>query len=232
MDVRLAVLLATYACIAAPRIPGTRINRPAAALLGAVAMVTIGGLPMREALGAIDLDVLVFLLGVFVLTGFLELGGFFEWAAVKIVARAHSARALLAAVVVLSGALSALFVNDTVCLVLTPLVLAVVRPLRLRPLPFLLAVALASNVGSAMTPAGNPQNMLIGVSSGIGFGRFVAALALPACGGLVIVYAVLTALYRRELAQPLPHEPERPPVQLDGPLVVKSLVLFVLALAG
>src|SRR4030095_10765320 len=100
----------------------------------------------------------------------------------------------LALVVVVSGVLSTFFVNDTICLVLTPLVLAVVRPLGLKPLPFLLAVALGSNVGSAMTPTGNPQNMLIGVASGIHFARFGTSLALPSLGGLALVYAALALL--------------------------------------
>jgi len=135
------------------------------------------------------------MVGVLVIMAFLEVGGFFEWAAAHIVARAHSARALLGTVVVASGLLSAFFVNDTVCLVLTPLVLAAVRPLGLAPLPFLLAVALGSNAGSAMTPTGNPQNMLIAVASGISFARFVGTLALPSLGGLAIVFGVIALFW-------------------------------------
>jgi hypothetical protein len=146
---RFVILVVTYLLIAAQRVPFVRLNRPSAALIGAVAMVTIGRLPLHDAYAAIDLDVMVFLLGVLLVTAFLEIGGFFEWAARLVVRRATSARSLLGAVVVVSGLLSAFFVNDTICLVLTPLVLAVLRPLELRPLPFLLAIALGSNVGSA-----------------------------------------------------------------------------------
>jgi Na+/H+ antiporter NhaD/arsenite permease-like protein len=232
---RLIILVVTYLLIALPRVPYLRLSRPAAALVGAVAMVTIGRLPLRDAYAAIDLDVLVFLLGVLLITGFLEAGGFFEWAAGHIVKRAGSPRALLAAVVAASGLLSAFFVNDTVCLVLTPLLLAVLKPLRLKAMPFLLAVALASNVGSAMTPTGNPQNMLIGVASGIHFARFVSALALPSLGGLVIVFVVLLVAYRRDLGAALPGcdahaaPPETP---FDAPLVVRSLIVFAGALCG
>jgi len=227
---RLVILIATYLLIAV-QVPGLRLNRPAAALLGAVAMVTLGGLPLRAAYAAIDMDVMVFLLGVLLLAGFLELGGFFEWAAEQVIARAKSARALLAILVLLSGVLSALFVNDTICLVLTPLVLAVLRPLRLRPLPYLLAIALASNVGSTMAPTGNPQNMLVAVASGIHFARFVATLAPVAIGGLLIVYAVVAWTYRKDLAVPLPTRVELPEVAFDRPLVVRALVVFVGALA-
>ena len=229
---RLAILVATYLLIAFQRVPGLRLNRPAASLLGAVAMVTIGGLPVRDAYAAIDMDVLVFLLGVLLLTGFLELSGFFEWAASHIVRRTHSMHALLASVVVLSGVLAALFVNDTVCLVLTPLILAIVRPLGARPLPFLLAVALGSNVGSAMTPIGNPQNMLIAVASGIRFASFVGAIALPSLGGLAIVYAVISLVHRRDLAAIQRFRDESPLPSIDRPLVIKSLICFAAALGG
>jgi Na+/H+ antiporter NhaD/arsenite permease-like protein len=229
---RLAILVVTYLLIAVQRVPYLRLNRPAAALLGAVAMVTIGGLPLHDAYAAIDLDVMVFLLGVLVITGFLEVGGFFEWAARHVVRRAHSARALLVAVVFVSGLLSAFFVNDTICLVLTPLVLAVLRPLGLKPLPFLLAVALGSNVGSSMTPTGNPQNMLIGVASQIAFAQFVATLALPALGGLVIVVLVLLLMHRDDLAVPLPSESSVPDVAFDRPLVTRALIVFAGALVG
>ena len=229
---RLAILVATYLLIAFQRVPGLRLNRPAASLLGAVAMVTIGRLPMRDAYAAIDMDVLVFLLGVLLLTGFLELSGFFEWAASHIVRRAHSLHALLASVVMLSGVLAALFVNDTVCLVLTPLVLAIVRPLGVRPLPFLLAVALGSNVGSAMTPIGNPQNMLIAVASGIRFTAFVGALGLPSLGGLAIVYGVIALIHRRDLAEVRSIRDDTPLPTIDRRLVVKSLACFTAALAG
>lgn len=231
------ILIATYLLIAVQQVPGLRLNRPAASLLGAVAMVTLGGLPLRDAYAAIDLDVMVFLLGVLLLTGYLELGGFFEWVASLIVRRAHSPRVLLALVVLVSGALSALFVNDTICLVLPPLILAVVRPLGLRPLPYLLAIALGSNVGSAMTPTGNPQNMLIAVAGGISFARFVAALALPALGALAIVYAVIATAHRKDLAGRARIDDARAPAgeiehPFDRALVVKALLIFGGALVG
>jgi Na+/H+ antiporter NhaD/arsenite permease-like protein len=229
---RLVILLVTYLLIAVRQVPFLRLNRPAAALLGAVAMVTIGGLSLHDAYAAIDLDVMVFLLGVLLLTGYLEAGGFFEWAARHIIVRARSARSLLGAVVAMSGLLSAFFVNDTICLVFTPLVLAVLRPLGLRPLPFLLAIALGSNVGSAMTPTGNPQNMLIGVASGIHFARFIASLALPALGGLLIVFGVLVVAHRDDLAATLPRDIAIPDAPFDRPLVVRSLVVFAGALVG
>ncbi len=230
--VRLTIFLLTYILIAVQQFPGMKMNRPAASLLGAVAMVVLGRLPLAEAYAAIDADVLVFLLGVLLVTGYLELGGFFEWAAERIVRHVRSPRALLASLVAASGLLSALFINDTICLVFTPLLIAALRVLKLRPLPYLLAVAFASNVGSALTVTGNPQNMLIGISSGISYATFTAHLALPALGGLVIVYAVIALVYRRDLAGELvaPAALATPP--FDRSLVVRALLLFGGALVG
>ena len=235
-SLRLAILVVTYLLIAAQGLPWLRLTRPAASLLGAVAMVTIGGLALRDAYAAIDMDVIVFLLGVLLLTAYLELGGFFEWIASRIVRYAHAPISLLAVVVAVSGLLSAFFVNDTICLVLPPLVLAVVRTLGLEPLPYLLAIALGSNVGSAMAPTGNPQNMLIGVASGIPFARFVATLAMPSLGGLAIVFGVLAFVHRSDLVAKRQRltvtelaAAEHP---FDAPLVAKALVIFGGALAG
>jgi Na+/H+ antiporter NhaD/arsenite permease-like protein len=233
-NVRLAIFVATYLLIAAQRVPYLRLNRPAASLLGAVAMVVLGGLPLADAYAAVDLDVIVFLLGVLIVTAHLELGGFFEWAAGRVVRRLRDPRALLASLVLLSGVLSAFFINDTLCLVLTPLAIAALRPLGLPPLPFLLAIALGANVGSAMAITGNPQNMLIGVASGIPYGRFLLSLALPSLGGLAIVYLVLARLHRADLApRPAPADAALVvPALEDRALVIKALAVFACALGG
>jgi len=234
--VRLAIFAATYALIAAQQVPGVRLNRPAASLLGAVAMVVLGGLSPRDAYAAIDVDVIVFLLGVLLLVGYLDLGGFFDWAAVWIARRLRSPHALLAGVVAASGLLSAVFLNDTVCLVFVPLVLAALEPLDAHPLPYLLGIAFAANVGSAMTITGNPQNMLIGIASGIPYREFAAMLAVPSLGGLAIVYGVLALVFRRDLARPFAAaRASATPTggrDMDRGLVARALVLFAGALAA
>jgi Na+/H+ antiporter NhaD/arsenite permease-like protein len=135
-------------------------------------------------------------------------------------------------VVGLCGVLSAWFVNDTVCLVVTPLLIPVLRSLGVGPMPYLLAIALSSNVGSAMAMTGNPQNMLIGLSSGMRFGTFTGALALPALGALAIVYLTLAIVYRRDLAEPMARAAELPAIAFDRPLVLRALAVFAGSLAG
>ena len=145
MTLGLAIFAATYLLIAVQRLPFLRLNRPAASLLGAVAMVVLGVLPLREAYAAIDFDVLVFLLGLMLIVGYLEVGKFFEWAAEWILRRARTPERLLLGVVVGGGLLSALFVNDTICLVVTPVLLAALGPLRVKPNPYLIGLAMGGS---------------------------------------------------------------------------------------
>jgi Na+/H+ antiporter NhaD/arsenite permease-like protein len=232
MNAGLVIFAATYLLIAVQRLPGLHLNRPAASLLGAVAMVVFGVLPLGEAYAAVDFDVLVFLLGLMLVVGYLEAGGFFEWAAERVLRHAGSPHRLLFAIVLGSGLLSAFFVNDTVCLVLTPVVLAALAPLRVRPVPYLLGLAMGANAGSVMSVTGNPQNMLVGIWSGTTFGAFLVGMLPVAGGGLLITWLGLRWLYRKELATPFPTPPEPGPVHLDRPLVTKGLALFGIALGA
>src|SRR5207249_12086000 len=136
------------------------------------------------AYAAVDFDVLVFLLGMMLIVGYLEVGKFFEWAAEWVLRRAGTPERLLLGVVVGGGLLSAFFVNDTICLVVTPVLLAALGPLRVRPTPYLLALAMGANVGSVLSITGNPQNMLVGIWSGTTFGRFLTHMLPVAAGGL------------------------------------------------
>src|SRR3989475_9509501 len=229
MTLGLAIFAATYLLIAVQRLPFLRLNRPAASLLGAVAMVVLGVLPLREAYAAIDFDVLVFLLGVMLIVGYLEVGKFFEWAAEWVLRRARTPERLLLGVVVGGGLLSALFVNDTVCLVVTPVLLAALGPLRVRPTPYLLGLAMGANVGSVLSITGNPQNMLVGIWSGATFGGFLMRMLPVGVGGLAITYGCLRWAYRDDLREPFRERLETVPVTLDRPLVVKGLALFGVA---
>jgi len=191
------VFLLTYLVIGLQRIPRLHIGRPAGALLGAVAMVAFGVLDFEAAKAAIDLDTILFLLGMMIILGYLELSGFFEVVERRILGFARSARALLWLVVLSAGALSALFMNDTVCLMLTPILVRVTRRLGLPPAPYLIALATAANIGSTCTIIGNPQNALIAVRSGIGFLPFLGALGPVAAVGLVAAGLLLSFLHRR-----------------------------------
>jgi Na+/H+ antiporter NhaD/arsenite permease-like protein len=229
MTTGLIIFAVTYLLIAVQRLPFIHLNRPAASLLGAVAMVVCGVLSLPDAYAAIDLDVLVFLLGLMLIVGYLEVGKFFEWAAEWVLRRARTPQRLLLGVVVGGGLLSALFVNDTVCLVVTPVLLAALGPLRVRPTPYLLGLAMGANAGSVLSITGNPQNMLVGIWSGASFGGFLVRMLPVGLGGLAITYGYLRWAYRSELREPFRERLETVPVTLDRPLVTKALVLFGVA---
>jgi Na+/H+ antiporter NhaD/arsenite permease-like protein len=228
----IAVFLLTYLAVAAGRFPGLSLDRPAAALLGAVLMVATGVLSPDEAGRAVNGDTIGLLLGMMVLATYLTEAAFFRWTSWRILRAVHGPRTLLWAVALTAGAFSAVLVNDTVCLMMTPLVVRIADDAELPPLPYLFAVAFGSNAGSAATLTGNPQNMIVGTLSGIPYARFTAALALPALVSLVLVAALLHAVFRNDLPRrrfAADHVPEPP---LDRRLLAKALGATGLAVAG
>ena len=227
------IFIASYLVFALGKFPGFKIDRPGAAIIGAVAMVAFRIVPAREALHFIDFSTIVLLFSMMLIVGNLHLVGFFEWS-VEFVLRRLKPAHLLPAVVFASGVFSAFFVNDIVCLVMVPFVLAITRRVKLAPLPYLLAVATGSNVGSVATITGNPQNMLIGSFSGIGYTDFFFHLGPVALVGLFLNWAVLHWIFMRGRDRRAPAEPiPLPPVDLSHltkPVVVVAVVIsgFVL----
>ena len=227
------IFFLTYAVVAVGRAPGLRVDRTGAAIIGAVLMIVTGAIGFDEAVRAVDARTIVLLFGMMVLVGHLRLAGGFAALARFVGTRIHHPGLLLLGIVVTAGLLSALFVNDTICLVFTPIVLDIAETRRHRPVPYLLALATASNIGSVATMTGNPQNMLIGTVSGLSFRAFAAALAPVALAGLAIDALILWLVFRRDLhplstdeVLPLPDSPAH------GPLLVKCIVVAIAMLAG
>lgn len=214
----------TYLVLALGRLPGFRVDRTGAAIIGAALMIACNVLSIEQAYAAIDYDTIILLFGMMIVVANLRLSGFFTLVSAWVVEHAHRPILLLAAIVFVSGFFSAFFVNDTMCLVLTPLVLEITRRLRRNPVPYLLAVAMAANIGSVATITGNPQNMMIGSFSGIHYRAFTAALAPVAAAGLVAAIAVLYVVYRREFREEQPIALEHRAVPLDRALLWKSLL--------
>jgi Na+/H+ antiporter NhaD/arsenite permease-like protein len=228
----IAIFAATYLVMAIGKLPGFTLDRAGAALLGASLMVAAGVLSLDEALRAIDFATLALLLGMMIVVGNLRLSGFFRLINNWVVRRARHPLLLLSAVVATSGFFSAFLVNDAICLVLTPLVLDVVMRLKRRPAPYLLAIAMASNIGSTATITGNPQNILIGGFSRIPYLAFAAHLAPIAAIGLALAFLLIALLYPSEFwtrerlrGTPLPAHAHRP-------LAVKAVVIALALMAG
>lgn len=234
----LVVFCVTYLVIASRQLQWIGLDRPAGAVVGAVAMVVVGGLPMDEALKAIDLHVVILLFGVLLIAAYLAEARFFRFVAFLVLTRARSARSLLFGITFVTGALSALLLNDTVCVLLTPLVVAVIVEARLPALPYLLALASAANVGGVVSFSGNPQNMIVGAAAHgtIGFAQYFAFTLPAGIACLVANAAVIVWLFRKQLP-PGPLADRSPPKPaIDKVLTAKSLgalALFaILAAAG
>jgi Na+/H+ antiporter NhaD/arsenite permease-like protein len=189
----------TYLALALGKVPGLRIDRSGIALVGAALMLGFGVMSLHDAAKAVDYETLILLFGMMVVVAFLRLSGFFALATERIAERFASPRALLAVTIGLSGGLSAFLVNDVVCVALTPLVLDLTRRLKRPPIPYLVGLATASNVGSVATITGNPQNIIIGSLSQIPYLRFAYRLAPVAAIGLVLTYLVVTLVYKKAL---------------------------------
>ncbi len=227
------LFVVTYAVLAIGRLPGTKVDRATMAFIGAVVAFVVGALDVTHAIAAIDFRTIVMLFSMMVVVAVLHLDGFFEWIAGHVVARLEP-RLLLPGVVFTSGILSAFLVNDVVCLFMTPLVLRVVARTGRNPLPFLLALATASNVGSTATITGNPQNILIGSISSIGYRDFLLHLGPVALAGLFVDWAVIALVCRKALAEK--REPKDAPARaedaaspLAAVLVTSAIVVAFLA---
>jgi len=194
-----AIFLFAYVVITAPKLRVLPLGRPAGALVGAFLMVLLGVLTPEEAWGAIEENTIVLLLGMMIIAAYLDIAGFFGWAAAFVLRVCRGPVGLLHALVWSAGLLSALLVNDTVCLLLSPIVLAAARRAGVPLPPYLFALCMGANVGSAATLSGNPQNMLIGTLSGDSYRGFLLRLAPVAIGGLAIVSGLLHLFFARTL---------------------------------
>ncbi len=220
-DVALVIFGITYLLLAIGRLRPFRLDRTGISIVGAAAMILTGVVPLPRAAEAVDYRTLVLLFGMMIVVANLRLSGFFRLVTARVTQLATSPIQLLAATVGVSGVLAAFFINDVVCLVLAPLLLQLTQALALPPVPFLLALATASNIGSVATITGNPQNMLVASFSGIHYRSFALHLAPVAILGLAIDFVLIWALYGSELRGALPPAPALK-IRVHRPLLIKS----------
>jgi Na+/H+ antiporter NhaD/arsenite permease-like protein len=227
------IFILTYAALAIGKVPGLRMDRAGIALVGAAAMLACGALNLHEAARSVDYETIVLLFAMMVVAAYLRLAGFFALATDSIAARCSGPMPLLAVTIGLSGVLSAFLVNDVVCVALTPLVLHLCQRLGRPPIPYLVGLATASNIGSVATITGNPQNIIIGSLSGISYLRFAARLAPIALVGLLLNFAIVALVYRRTLRAgheciPQPDDTREPRVHRG--LLVKSVAVTLVTI--
>ncbi len=193
-----SITLITLFGIAVGSLPKLRMNRATISLVGATLLIFFDAIALDDAYASVDLDTITLLLGMMIINVNLSISGFFQFIASKIIHYAKTPSQLLMLIIFSSGLLSAIFLNDTICIMLTPLVIEIVTSLRRNPVPYLIALATSANIGSVATIIGNPQNMIIGIQSKIPFIDFTKALIIPAIVSLLVLYFLLMIIYRKE----------------------------------
>jgi len=192
------IFVITFLGIIYTRLPKVNIDRPSAAFFGAVAMILFGVLSFEEAVLAIDFNTIALLLGMMIVIAVLELDGFFTFIAEKTISLSKSSNQLLIIIVFVTGIASAFLVNDAVVLLFTPVIIQICRSAKINPVPYLIAEILASNVGSAMTITGNPQNILIGMQSGIPYAKFLLHLLPISLLGMILIVWMIKLFFKKE----------------------------------
>jgi Na+/H+ antiporter NhaD/arsenite permease-like protein len=222
----LLIVAATIIGIAVGRWPLIRADRTTIALIGSALLLGIGAVSLEEAYAALDLDTILLLFSMMVINGSLILSGFFGFITQRVVQFARGPRSLLALVIGASGVLSALFLNDTIVIMMTPIVLEVTRSSRRNPLPYLIGLAVAANIGSTATITGNPQNIIIGNASKIPYLDFAIALTPTALIGLVICWVIVMLVYRDEFQGGTLTAPDVLRTRIYRPLLRKAALVI------
>jgi Na+/H+ antiporter NhaD/arsenite permease-like protein len=200
----LSVFVLTYGLLIFRRIGGRQIPIWFPMVLGAFLMVATFSVTPLEAFRSIDFQVIGFLFGMLVITCGFEKSGLINFMVLWILKRTTSADGLLLAVIIGSGFISAFFVNDTVALLWTPIVLGICLRLGLKEKKALLIpLAFGITIGSTFTPIGNPQNVLVAVLSGIQrpFTTFVEFLFVPTVICLFAVYYICKLYFGHSLSE-------------------------------
>ena len=223
----------TYCGIAAGHVPGLRVNRTGIALLGAIAMMIFSGLPTTQLIGFIDWPTILLLFGFFVLSAQLRLSGFFDKVAAGLSSRLDSPRTFLLTLMLAVAGLSAFMNHDIVCFVFAPVVGAALLRKRLNPVPFLVALAIASNIGAAATLVGNAQDMMIAQTAGLSFGPYLLWCITPVALALGAAYLIIWGMSRHHLvpAGPPPDDPPQAVQPYDRSHTIKGLVVLALVIA-
>jgi len=228
----LLIFILTYIIISAQKMKWHRLDRPSGALLGAVLMVLTGVLTLDEAYRAIDFNTILLLLGMMLVIAYLKIANCFKYLSYLLITHARNSFLLLCFVSFSSGILSALFVNDTICLMFTPLLILALNQTKLNPVPFLIALATSSNIGSVVTLTGNPQNMLIGVFSKIPYVDFTLCLLPIGFLGLAANVFIIYLVFRKDINFKKMDAIALIKPELDIKLTTKSLVVLFCIFLG
>jgi len=195
----LAVFAAVFALIVLRRVGRFKIEIWLAMLLGAILFLTLGIISLNDAFRLINMNILAFLFGTFAMVEVMAQTGLLQYLAIRFLRTAKTPARLLLITIIFVGFASAFLVNDAVVLVMTPIAISACAFSKVRTVPYLLAVAFASNIGSALTPIGNPQNILIKIASSTDTIYWFSRMALPTVLGICSAYFILRWVYRKDV---------------------------------
>lgn len=202
----IVVFVVVYGLIAVRNIRGIIFPMWAIMLAGSLVVLLLQIIPLDKAYQSINFDVIFFLIGMFILVSGLEASGLLKYITIKILEHAKTPDLVLWFILLVLGVLSAFLINDTVALVATPIVLGIAKQMRVKSAPLLITLAFGITIGSVMTPIGNPQNLLISLSSGMEypFLTFLQYLAAPTLACIGSTYLIVKRIYKKELAHAIP----------------------------
>lgn len=196
MDLTLLIFLLVYVAMGFGKLPGFKVDRTGAAVVGALALMATGSITPKAAWEAIDYRSVGMLFGLMVVSAAFVVSGFYAWTARRVALLPVSPPVLLAVLIGVAGLLSSLLTNDVVVVAMTPLLVALTLARGLNPVPFLLAFCFAANTGSSGTLIGSPQNMIAAQGLGLSFNGFLEVTLLPAMLSLPIIWGIVAFMYR------------------------------------
>ncbi len=225
----LAIFAVTYLGIAVGRIPGLKLNRVGIALLGGIGMMIFGGIATDQAIAFINGPTICLLFGFFVISAQLRLSGFYDMVAGRLAGQLGNPARFLLILMLVTGGLSAFLNHDIVCYAFAPITgLALLRK-KINPVPFLIALTIASNIGAGATLIGNPQNMMIGQVAHLDFGRYLLWSLVPVVFAMSAAFGIIWLMSRKHLPAPLAVESGSPQQNypFNRPHTIKGILILV-----
>jgi Na+/H+ antiporter NhaD/arsenite permease-like protein len=212
MIIPIIVLAIVFVLIATRRIGNIKLQIWQIMLFGAIAVLVTGQISPLNALLSINLDVILFLFGMFIVGEAMIESGYITHLSYKLFKRAKSPNQLLLTVLFGMGIASAFLMNDTLAIIGPAVVLILAKQCKLPPKLMLLALAFAVTIGSVMSPIGNPQNVLVAINGNVTnpFVTFFRYLLLPSMVNLFIAFVVLKIFYRKDLQKCVIEQSDEP----------------------
>lgn len=231
MDLTLLIFLSVYVAMGFGKLPGFKIDRTGSALVGALAMLSIGSISSQAAWNAIDYKTIGLLFGLMIVSGAFAVSGFYGWAAHKVATLNVNPAKLLAVFIMVSGILSSILTNDVVVVAMTPLLVSITLVRGLNPIPFLLGFCFAANAGSVGTLIGSPQNMIAAQALDVSFVELLKVAGLPAIISLFIVWGVICFLFRGKWETKQSASHAHAPMSLPQLNLIETLKVSVVTVA-